>query len=59
MELMDSSMDRIIDRVYHQLHSTIPEEILGKLTVAVSLHESQKMLWLLFRDNFNKLSWTM
>ena len=36
MELKDSSMERIAERVYHQLHCTIPEEILGKMTVAVS-----------------------
>ena len=36
MELLDSSMDKISERVYHQLKSTIPEEILGKMTVSVS-----------------------
>ena len=36
MELLDSSMDKISDRVYHQLKSTIPEDILGKMTVSVS-----------------------
>ena len=36
MELLDSSMDKISDRVYQQLKSTIPEEILGKMTVSVS-----------------------
>ena len=36
MELLDSSMDKISDRVYQQLSSTIPEEILGKMTVSVS-----------------------
>ena len=38
-------MGKIADRVYHQLHSTIPEEILGKMSVAVSvvLHISSKM----------------
>lgn len=35
MELLDSSMDKISDRVYHQLKSTIPEDILGKMTVSV------------------------
>lgn len=35
MELMDSSMDKIADKVYHKLHSTIPEDVLGKMTVAV------------------------
>ncbi|CAI8054304.1 Dual specificity mitogen-activated protein kinase kinase 2 (Fragment), partial [Geodia barretti] len=35
MELLDSSMDKISDRVYQQLQSTIPEEILGKMTVSV------------------------
>ena len=36
MQLLDSSMDKIAERVYHQLRSTIPEQILGKMTVAVS-----------------------
>ena len=35
MELLDSSMDKIADKVYNQLHQTIPEPILGKMTVAV------------------------
>jgi len=35
MELLDSSMDKISERVYHQLHSAIPEKILGKMSVAV------------------------
>jgi len=38
MELMDSSMDKIADKVYHKLHSTIPEDVLGKMTVAVRDH---------------------
>ena len=37
MELLDSSMDKIADKVYKQLKETIPEDILGKMTVAVSL----------------------
>ena len=37
MELLDSSMDKIADKVYNQLKSTIPESILGKMSVAVSL----------------------
>ena len=36
MELLDTSMDKISDRVYQQLQSTIPEDILGKMTVSVS-----------------------
>ena len=36
MELMDSSMDKISEKVYNQLQQRIPEEILGKMTVAVS-----------------------
>jgi len=38
MELLDSSMGKIADRVYNELHSTIPEEILGKMSVAVSVN---------------------
>ena len=37
MQLLDSSMDKIAERVYHQLRTTIPEQILGKMSVAVSL----------------------
>ena len=37
MELMDSSMDKIAEKVYKQLNQTIPENILGVLTVNVSL----------------------
>lgn len=36
MELMDSSMDKISEKVYNKLQRRIPEEILGKMTVAVS-----------------------
>jgi hypothetical protein len=37
MELMDSSMDRISEKVYKLQKKRIPEEILGMLTVAVSI----------------------
>ena len=37
MELMDSSMDKISEKVYNQLNKRIPEDILGKMTVAVSI----------------------
>ena len=37
MELLDSSMDKISDKVYNRLNKTIPEPILGKMTVAVSV----------------------
>ena len=36
MELLDSSMDKISERVYQQMKSSIPEDILGKMTVSVS-----------------------
>ena len=36
MELLESSMDKISDRVHQQMKSTIPEDILGKMTVSVS-----------------------
>ena len=38
MELMDSSMDKISEKVYNQLKTRIPENILGKMSVAVSSH---------------------
>lgn len=36
MELLDSSMDKVANRVYHVLKTTIPESILGKMTISVS-----------------------
>ena len=39
MELMDSSMDKLSEKVYNQLQQRIPEEILGKMTVAVSTQD--------------------
>ena len=35
MELLDSSMGQVSDLVYKKLNQTIPEEVLGKMTVAV------------------------
>lgn len=37
MELLESSMDKISERVHQQMKSSIPEEILGKMTVSVIL----------------------
>ena len=36
MELLDSSMGQVSDIVYNKLHHKIPEEVLGRMTVAVS-----------------------
>lgn len=36
MELMDTSMEHIFKKVYKELKETIPEEIIGKVVVAVS-----------------------
>ena len=36
MELMDTSMDKLSERVSNVLQSSIPEKILGKMSVAVS-----------------------
>lgn len=36
MEVMDSSLDKFYKFIYNVLESSIPEEILGKITVAVS-----------------------
>ena len=38
MELMDSSMDKISEKVYKVLNKRIPEEVLGMMTVAVSIY---------------------
>uniref|UniRef100_A0A2C9L3K9 mitogen-activated protein kinase kinase n=1 Tax=Biomphalaria glabrata TaxID=6526 RepID=A0A2C9L3K9_BIOGL len=37
MELMDISLDKFYKFVYSELHEFIPEDILGKITVAVSV----------------------
>jgi len=52
MELLDSSMDKISERVYNQLHSAIPEMILGKMSVAVirALSYLKKELKIIHRD---------
>ena len=42
MELLDTSMDKLANRVYHELHSTIPENIVGKMTVSVSSSSSSQ-----------------
>ena len=39
MELMDISLDKFYKFIYSTLHSSIPEDILGKITVAVSTRE--------------------
>ena len=45
MELMDSSMDKISEKVYNQLNQRIPEDILGKMTVAVSSDDPLPTRW--------------
>ena len=37
MELMDTSMEYIFKKVYKVLKQSIPEEIIGKVVVAVSV----------------------
>lgn len=36
MELMDTSLDKFYKFIYERLKQRIPEDILGKITVAVS-----------------------
>ena len=36
MELMDNSLDKIYQMVYHKLNQSFPERILGKIAAAVS-----------------------
>lgn len=52
MELMDSSMDKISEKVYNQLNQRIPEDILGKMTVAVikALNYLKSELSIIHRD---------
>lgn len=38
MELMSTSFDKFYKYVYSSLDEVIPEEILGKITLAVSCH---------------------
>jgi mitogen-activated protein kinase kinase 4 len=35
MELMDASLDKFYKFIFERLNQTLPEEILGKITVAV------------------------
>jgi len=37
MELMDTSLDKFYKYVYEKLNQRIPENILGKITVAVNV----------------------
>ena len=37
MELMDNSLDKLYQLVYHKLNQSFPERILGKMAVAVSM----------------------
>ena len=46
MELMDISLDKFYKFIYGTLGTFIPEDILGKITVAVS--ELSKQTYLLF-----------
>jgi mitogen-activated protein kinase kinase 4 len=36
MELMDASLDKFYKFIYEKLNQRVPENILGKITVAVS-----------------------
>ena len=51
MELLDTSMANVSDIVYNKLNQRIPENILGKMTVAVikALHFLQKELKIIHR----------
>lgn len=55
MELMDTSLDKFYKFVYGELQSSIPENILGKITVAVSIPDFS-CLWCL--SYFGQLSKT-
>lgn len=37
MELMDTSLDKFYKFIYERLHERLPENMLGKITVAVSV----------------------
>lgn len=52
MELMDTSMEHIFKKIYKVLKQSIPEEIIGKVVVAVvnALHYLQKDLKIIHRD---------
>ena len=50
MELLDSSMDKIAEQVYMRMKATIPEEILGKMTVSVSLSFNKSHLKSMFLE---------
>lgn len=44
MELMATSLDKFYKFVYCTLDAVIPEEILGKITLAVSLRRTRLLL---------------
>lgn len=52
MELMDISLDKFYKFVYHEQHSSIPEDIIGKITVATvkALNYLKEKLKIIHRD---------
>lgn len=54
MEVMDTSLDKFYKFIYDSLHCMIPENILGKITVAVSEIDIVLcyLLSLLINENF-------
>ena len=45
MELMDSSLDKFYKIVYFDRKSFIPESVLAKITVAVSIFKNRAIFW--------------
>lgn len=44
MELMDTSLDKFYKFIYERMHERLPENILGKITVAVSRYSGLILL---------------
>lgn len=52
MELMSTSFDKFYKYVYCALDDVIPEEILGKITLAVSFHAFSP--YIIYTDSFDR-----
>ena len=52
MELMDISCDKLYKFVYGEMESSIPEEILGKIAVAVSCYTKTSVFIFLISIRF-------
>lgn len=47
MELMSTSLEKLYKTVHHRLYETIPEDIMGRIGLSVSLYACVSMLQIL------------